>query len=133
MVMDLPEEIFKELTIGASFAPQPSGSELRAAPRLRPAPLAVILIRLNGDKNAKPMQATIIDLSTHGVGLQFSEPIHVNDPFAIRLPRRTGKPVWIQCASVRWSPIDGKTCNIGARFTGLFAPPKSGEPEPPIP
>jgi hypothetical protein len=130
--MDLPAEIFQELTAGASFAPQPRGSELRAAPRLRTA-LTVTLIRLDGDKHTKPLQATITDLSTRGVGLQLSEPIHVNDPFAIRLPRRNGKPVWIQCVSVRWSPIDGKTCSIGARFSGLFAPPKSAEPEPPKP
>ena len=132
MVMDLPEEIFQELTSSSTFAPRPSGSEARAAPRLR-STLTVTLIRLNGHKNPKPMQASIIDLSTHGVGLHFSEPIHVNDPFAIRFPRRNGKPVWIQCVSVRWSPIDGKTCSIGARFTGLFAPPENAEPEPPTP
>ena len=123
--MEIPAEIFQELTAGGSFASTPPGSELRSVPRFV-ATLAVLLIRLNGDKNAKPMPATIKDISTRGAGLEFSEPIHVNDPFAIRLPLRNGSFLWIHCVSMRWAPIDGKVCSIGAKFTGLFAPPKAG-------
>ena len=123
--MKIPPEIFQELISSGSFASTPSGSELRSVPRFV-ASLAVLLIRLNGDKNAKPLPATVKDISTRGVGLEFSEPIHVSDPFAIRLPLRNGSFLWLHCVSMRWAPISGKVCSIGAKFTGLFAPPKAG-------
>ena len=123
--MEIPELIFQELTAGGKFASTPSGSELRTAPRFI-ASLPVLLIRLNGDKGAKPMPALVKDISTRGAGLEFTESIHVNDPFAIRLPLRNGTFLWIHCVSARWAPIDGTTCSIGAKFTGIFAPPKAG-------
>jgi hypothetical protein len=119
--MELPPDIFQELTAGGRFAPQSAASELRAAPRVQ-ATLSVLLLRLNGDKNAKPMPATVRDLSTRGVGLEFHEPIHVNDPFALRVQRADGSALWIHCVSVRWSHIDGKACSIGAKFTGISMP-----------
>ena len=121
--MDLPEEIFRELTAGAQYLPQKGDAEGRTAPRAR-ASLAVTLVRLNGHKLAKPTSATIRDISTRGVGLEFAEPIHVDDSFAIRLPRKDGSYLWLQCLATRWSPLDGKIYLIGARFSGIFAPPR---------
>lgn len=123
--MEIPEPIFQELMAGGKFASTPSGLELRATPRFI-ASLPILLIRLNGDKDAKPMPALVKDISTRGAGLEFTESIHVNDPFAIRLPFRNGTFLWVHCVSSRWAPIDGTTCSIGAKFTGIFAPPNAG-------
>ncbi len=122
--MEIPAEIFQQLTAGGHFAPTPIGSESRITPRFT-ANLPALLIRLNGDKNAKPISATITDLSASGARLEFTEPIHVNDPFAIRLPLRGGSFIWIHCICVRWAYIDRHVCSIGAKFTGMFAPPKA--------
>jgi hypothetical protein len=80
-------------------------------------------VRLNGDKNVKPEPATVRDLSARGVGIEFPEPLHVGTPFALRLTRRDGSAVWLRYLSVRWSPVDAKTCSIGAKFTGMTTPP----------
>src|SRR5258708_33877906 len=67
--------------------------------------------------------ATIRDISTRGVGLEFSEPIHVGEAFAVRVRRRDGSPLWLHCLTARWSPLSKNACSIGATFTRIFAPP----------
>jgi hypothetical protein len=120
--MELPPEIFEELTVGATCAPQTPGSDKRVTPRVL-IRLPVAIVRLTGKKDAKPMPAVVRDLSVRGIGVEFSEPIHADDLFAVRLHRRDGSPLWLHCVCVRWSPIDGKQCSIGAKFTGVFSPP----------
>ena len=119
--MELSTEIFQELVGGGKLSPQSGNAELRTVPRFQ-ATVPVTLLLLNGDKQAKPMPATVRDLSTRGVGIEFSEPIHANTAFAIRLQRRDGSPLWLHYISARWSPIDGKIYSVGAKFTGMSAP-----------
>jgi hypothetical protein len=128
--MELPAEIIEELAGGAKAAPPTANSDKRMSPRLL-TDLPVTIVRLTGKKDGKPMHAVVRDLSARGIGIEFSEPIHVNDLFAVRLHRRDGTPLWLQCMCVRWSPIDGKQYAIGAKFTGTFLPAnKGGDPEP---
>ena len=122
--MELPAEIFEELTGGARFQPQTGDAAARAAPRAE-ATLSVSLILLNGDKSARAQTATIRDLSTRGVGLEFTEPILVDAQFAIRLSLRDGSHLWLRCSSARWSPIADKVYSIGAKFVGIFSPAKA--------
>jgi hypothetical protein len=125
--MELPEDIFQELTAGGRLAPAVKGSQQRSAPRVA-ASMQVLLLRLNGNRNTKPMQATVCDMSIGGLGIEFSEPIHVNDGFAVRLQRKDGSPMWVYCVAVRWSPVGAKVYSIGAKFTGLFSPAKPEQP-----
>jgi hypothetical protein len=125
--MELPEDIFQELTAGGRLAPAVKGSTQRCQPRVA-ASMRVMLLRLNGDRNNKPMAATICDMSISGLGIEFSEPIHVNDGFAVRLQRKDGSAMWLHCVAVRWSPVDAKVYSIGAKFTGFFSPTKPAQP-----
>ena len=121
--MELSPEIFEELIAGAKIALETPSSDKRITPRIL-TQLPVTIVRLTGKKDAKPMSAVVRDLSARGIRVEFSEPIHANDLFAVRLSRRDGSPLWVHCMSVRWSPIDGKQYSIGAKFTGVFSPPK---------
>lgn len=122
--MDLPEDIFQELTEGATKLPRTGEAAARTVPRVQ-ATMTVTLIHLTGDKAARPQTATVRDISTRGVGLEFSEPIHVGCQFAIRLSRRDGSHLWLRCVSARWSPLDATLYSIGAKFVGIFTPAKA--------
>ena len=115
--MELTPDILQELTDSTAAAPPPAGADGRAVPRLK-STREVTILRLD-DKSARPLTATLRDLSLRGAGLITPEPIHTGCPFAMRLSRRDGSILWLHCVSVRWSPIDAATCSVGAKFTGM--------------
>ena len=128
--MELPQEIFEEMAAGAHFETESTFAEARKASRVRIS-MEVLLVRLGSSRDPKPMPAKLRDLSSRGVGLEFSEALHVEEAFAIRVIRRDGSPLWIYCQAVRWSPMRDKLFSIGAKFTRLLHPPKHDEKAPP--
>jgi hypothetical protein len=132
--MELPEDIFKELVAGgrldrAGTNELPAGAEQRQTPRVRIA-IEVLLLRLNHGRDAKPVAATVVDLSMRGVGIETADPIHVGDAFAIRLKRRDGSALWAHYVAVRWSVLGKGRCAVGAKFTRMFVPAKSADAPP---
>ena len=132
--MELPEDIFKELITSGSLDRAganglPAGAEKRQAPRIRLA-IEVLLLRLAHGRDAKPVPATVVDLSTRGVGIETADPIHVGEAFAIRLKRRDGSALWAHYVGVRWSVLGKNRCAIGATFTRMFVPAKSHDAHP---
>jgi hypothetical protein len=119
--MELPEEIFKELTAGAVFDRASPAATQRATPRAR-VEFDVPLLRLNEGKDARPINVKVVDISAQGVGIESQQPIHSGDPFAIRFKRADGSPLWIQCTTVRWSVLDKNRCAIGAKFVRIITP-----------
>jgi hypothetical protein len=123
--MELPEEIFKELASGATFDRSSARARLRAAPRAKLS-IEASVVRLGAGRDAKPVAARVVDLSMHGVGLEMREPIHADEPFAIRLKRKDGSALWIYCMAVRWSVLGKDLCSVGARFSRMIMPGGTG-------
>jgi hypothetical protein len=122
--MELPDEIFKELVAGAPFDRNSPAARLREAPRAKLS-LDASVVRLAPGRDGKPMAARVVDLSNRGVGLEVAEPIHVGEPFAVRLKRQDGGPLWVHCVGVRWSVLGRNLCSVGAKFTRIITPGKA--------
>jgi hypothetical protein len=129
--MELPAELFAELTEGAHYEMEPPSARLREARRLR-VTMEATIVRLNDGRNSLAMPAVVRDLSSRGIGIECAMAVHVKDQFAIRLMRKSSSPVWIHCEVARWQPIGEKLYVIGAKFTGIFVPPKSAEGSAPV-
>jgi PilZ domain len=123
--MELPEEIFKELSAGATFDRSSPGARLRAMPRAKMS-IEASVVRLGPGRDSKPVAARVVDLSMHGVGLEMREPIHADEPFAMRLKRKDGSALWIYCMAVRWSVLGKDLCSVGARFSRMITPGGTG-------
>ena len=89
--------------------------------------MEVMLVRLGPGRDNTPAPAKVRDLSSRGVGIEFKDSLHVEEPFAIRVPRRDGTALWIYCVTVRWSPLRHDLYSIGAKFTRILQPAKSSE------
>jgi hypothetical protein len=129
--MELAAELFAELTEGAHYEMEPPMARLREARRLR-VTMEATVVRLDEGRNSPPMPAVVRDLSSRGIGIECGMAVHVKDRFAVRLGRKGNTPVWIHCEVARWQPIGEKLYVIGAKFTGIYVPPKSAEGTAPV-
>src|SRR5258708_3592182 len=82
--IELPPEMFAELTEGAHYEMEPPLSRLREARRVR-VKLEATVMRLGKGRETAPMPASVRDLSARGIGIECGMPVHVKDQLAFRV------------------------------------------------
>src|SRR5438094_574821 len=113
--MELPPDLFIELSEGARFETDQPFATRRGTPRVS-IYIEAMLVRLTAGKAGPPAAVKVNDLSARGVGLEFHETFAVNEPFALRFVRRDGSPLWIHCVVARWQPIGEDRVAVGAKY-----------------
>jgi hypothetical protein len=111
--MLLPDELYR--SVSGSEVPGWMRANRRWVPRL-PFGEAVAVRVQSGPSAGVAATARAADLSPVGMRLIVSQPRHKGDQFAVRLARRHGGPVWVQCEVMRHKPVGEAMYETGARF-----------------
>jgi hypothetical protein len=69
-----------------------------------------------------PLDVTIEDFSTTGVGLIYTEPLKENQQYLLEVPRPQNKPMWVVLRVVRSLPMDDGTFGVGLEASELLDP-----------
>lgn len=114
--MNLPVALFQEITGCADVRGDGScGRGKRRAGRI-PVSLDTHICRIRQGVRQTPVVAKIKEMSIRGIGLIYIEPMQVGEEFLVRLPRKSGAPLWVHCTVARWQPIGPRFSVIGASF-----------------
>jgi hypothetical protein len=73
-------------------------------------------------RGAKPLEVTIEDFSTTGVGLVYTKPLAEDEQFLLEVPRPEHKPIWVLLRVVRCLPMDNGTYGVGLEASELLNP-----------
>lgn len=69
-----------------------------------------------------PIEVTIEDFSTTGVGLAHQNPLKVNEKYLLEVPRGEQKPMWVVLRVARCVPMDDGNYAVGLEACELVDP-----------
>jgi hypothetical protein len=70
----------------------------------------------------EPLDVTIEDFSTTGVGLVHTQPLKEDQQYLLEVPRPEQKPIWVVLRVVRCLPMDDGTFGVGLEGIELLDP-----------
>jgi hypothetical protein len=94
--------------------------ERRRANRVKHKVPAKLVLWKGKPKGIAPIDATIEDFSTTGVGLVHANPLRVNDRYLLEVPRPDRKPIWVVLRVARCLPMDDGNYAVGLEASEML-------------
>lgn len=73
-------------------------------------------------RKAPPIEVTIEDFSTTGVGLIYRQPLKVGAKYLLEVPRPDLRPIWVLLTVARTRPMDDGTFGVGLEASEILDP-----------
>lgn len=115
VLMQLTPDILEQIVGYRTVRFGDYSKERRHAARLR-LPIRTIIVPVLGGRLARPIPATLRELSTNGLSLMYSGKVREGDRFIARLPRQDRRAVWVECTAIRSRCTGAEHHLVGARF-----------------